>query len=42
MEDRDMTNDQYKGVINLIIKLVQEDTPKEKLIEYLEELKKTK
>ena len=35
-----MTNDQYNGVINLIIKMIKEDVPKEKLLEYLEELKK--
>lgn len=36
-----MTNDQYKGVINLIIKMIKEDTPKEKILEYLEELIKS-
>lgn len=38
METEGMTNDQYKGIIRLIIKMVNEDTPKEKLLEYLEEL----
>lgn len=33
-----MTNDQYRGIIQLIIKMVKEDVPKEKLLEYLEEL----
>lgn len=35
-----MSNDQYKGILNLIIKMIEEDVPKEKLIEYIEELKK--
>lgn len=42
MENEEMTNDQYKGMINLIIKMVKEDVPKEKLLEYLEELKNNK
>ena len=41
-EEKGMTNDQYKGIINLIIKLIEEDTPKEKILEYLEELKNSK
>lgn len=40
MENEEMTNDQYNGIINLIIKMIKEDVPKEKLLEYLEELKK--
>ena len=40
--ENEMTNDQYRGVINLIIKMIKEDTPKEKLLEYLEELKSNK
>lgn len=40
MENQDMSNDQYKGILNLIIKMIEEDVPKEKLIEYIEELKK--
>lgn len=38
MEQDGMTNDQFKGIIKLLIKMIQEDVPKEKLIEYLEEL----
>jgi hypothetical protein len=38
MENEGMTNDQYIGIIKLIIKMVKEDVPKEKLLEYLEEL----
>lgn len=38
MENEGMTNDQYNGIIKLIIKMVKEDVPKEKLLEYLEEL----
>lgn len=38
MENEGMTNDQYIGIIKLIIKMVTEDVPKEKLLEYLEEL----
>ena len=38
MENEGMTNDQYIGIIRLIIKMVKEDVPKEKLLEYLEEL----
>lgn len=41
-EENGMTNDQYKGIINLIIKMIEEDEPKEKILEYLEELKNTK
>lgn len=37
-ETEGMTNDQFSGVIRLIIKMVKEDVPKEKLLEYLEEL----
>ena len=42
METNGMSNKQYEGIINLIIKMVQEDVPKEKLLEYLEELKNDK
>lgn len=38
MEQDGMTNDQFKGIIKLLIKMIKEDVPKEKLIEYLEEL----
>lgn len=42
METKGMSNKQYEGILNLIIKMVQEDVPKEKLLEYLEELKNDK
>lgn len=42
MENEEMTNNQYIGIINLIIKMIKEDVPKEKLLEYLEELKSFK
>lgn len=38
MEQDGMTTDQFKGIIKLLIKMIKEDVPKEKLIEYLEEL----
>ena len=38
-QEQGMTDEQYIGVLNLIIKMVEDDTPKEKLIEYLKELK---
>lgn len=41
-EQQGMTNDQYIGILNLIQKLIKEDVPKEKLLEYIEELKTTK
>lgn len=37
MEDR-MTNNQFIGIIKMIIALIENDTPKEKLLEYLREL----
>lgn len=37
-----MNNNQYIGVLNLLAKLIREDVPKEKLLEYIEELKNTK
>ena len=33
-----MTNNQFTGIIKMIIALVENDTPKEKLLEYLKEL----
>ena len=36
-EENGMTNDQYVGVIKLIIKMIKEEVPKEKLLEYLED-----
>lgn len=39
MEDNKMTNNQFKGIIKMIIiALIRNDTPKEELIEYLTEL----
>lgn len=40
MEKKGMTNKQFTGIIKMIIALVKDDTPKEKLIEYLTELLK--
>ena len=36
--DNNMTNNQFKGIIKMIIALIKNDTPKEELLEYLEEL----
>lgn len=33
-----MTNDQFRGIIKMIIALIRKGTPPEELIEYLEEL----
>ena len=33
-----MTNNQFKGIIKMIIELIRNDTQKEELIEYLTEL----
>lgn len=38
MENNTMTNDQFRGIIKMIIALIRRDTPKEELIEYLTEL----
>lgn len=38
MENNKMTNDQFRGIIKMIIALIKKDTPKEELIEYLTEL----
>lgn len=38
MEDKIMTNKQFQGIIKMIIALIKKDTPKEELIEYLQEL----
>lgn len=32
MEDNKMTNNQFKGIIKMIIALIRNDTPKEELI----------
>ena len=37
MEDQ-MTNNQFKGIIKMIIALIRNDTPKEERLEYLTEL----
>ena len=36
-----MTNMQFIGIIKMIIALIKKDTPKEEMIEYLQELVKT-
>ena len=38
MESNQMTNNQFRGIIKMIIALIRNDTPKEELIEYLSEL----
>lgn len=38
MENEGMTNQQFIGIIKMIIALIKKDTPKEELIEYLTEL----
>lgn len=38
METNEMTNNQFRGIIKMIIALIKSDTPKEELIEYLQEL----
>ncbi len=38
MENEGMTNNQFKGIIKMIIALIKNNTPKEELISYLEEL----
>ena len=38
MESNGMTNKQFNGIIKMIIALIKNDTPKEELIEYLQEL----
>ncbi len=38
MEDNQMTNNQFTGIIKMIIALIKNDTPKDELIEYLTEL----
>ncbi len=37
MEQNNMTNSQFRGVIKMKIALIKSDTPKEELIEYLNE-----
>lgn len=38
MEDNKLTNNQFRGIIKMIIALIKNDTPKEELLEYLSEL----
>lgn len=38
MENKGMTNNQFKGIIKMIIALIRNDTPKDELISYLSEL----
>ena len=38
MENNEMTNNQFKGIIKMIMALIRNDTPKEELLEYLQEL----
>lgn len=38
MENKRMTNAQFAGIIKMIIKMIEDDTPKEKLLKYLKEL----
>ncbi len=38
MDDNKMTNNQFRGIIKMIIALIKNNTPKEELISYLEEL----
>lgn len=36
--DDNMTNNQFKGIIKMILALIKNNTPRDELIEYLEEL----
>lgn len=36
--ENSMTNNQFRGIIKMIIALIKNDTPKEELLEYLTEL----
>ena len=38
MEENRMTNNQFAGIIKMIIALIKNDTPKEELLEYLNQL----
>lgn len=38
MENNEMTNNQFKGIIRMIIALIKKGTSAEEIIEYLEEL----
>lgn len=37
-ENNEMTNNQFRGIIKMIMALIRNDTPKEELLEYLQEL----
>ena len=39
--ESELSDMQFKGIIKMIIALIKKDTPKEELIEYLQELVKT-
>nr|WP_278309146.1 hypothetical protein [Massilistercora timonensis] len=38
MEKNEMTNNQFRGIIKMIMALIRNDTPKDELLEYLQEL----
>jgi hypothetical protein len=38
MDNNQITNNQFKGIIKMIIALIKSDTPKEELLEYLTDL----
>ena len=38
MEHESMTNNQFRGIIKMIMALIKNDTPKEEILEYLQEL----
>lgn len=38
MEESKLTNNQFKGIIKMIMALIRNNTPKEELLEYLQEL----
>ncbi len=38
MEKDEMTNNQFKGIIKMIMALIKNDTPKDEILEYLQEL----
>ena len=42
VKEEQMTNQEYIGVINLIIKMLENKEPRKKIIKYLKELKKNK
>ena len=37
MENEQVTNNQFRGIIKMIIALIKNNTPKEELISYLED-----